>query len=128
MKNFVIFIALFILGCASQEMLRVRQMDIKDIDINQIQDGDYTGSFSYCGFDYEVKTTVNRHKIENIVVLHNRDTNHAKRAEGVIAEILKNQTPDVDAVAGATTTSKALMKAVENSLSADQSKKKINSF
>jgi uncharacterized protein with FMN-binding domain len=96
--------------------MMVRQMDIQNVDVNNISDGEYTGSFSYSGFEYKVKTILNGHKIKDIVVLHNRDTRHAKQAEGVISEILRKQTPDVDAISGATTTSKALMKAVENSL------------
>jgi uncharacterized protein with FMN-binding domain len=116
MKNLLIVLVLVITGCATQEMLMVRHMNIKDVDISKIRDGQYIGDFSYCGFKYEVETIVNNHKIQNIMVLHNRDTRHAKRAEGVISEILKNQTPNVDAISGATTTSKALMKAVENSL------------
>jgi uncharacterized protein with FMN-binding domain len=116
MKKVFLIIVLILLGCASQEMVRVREMAIQDMDINNIQDGEYTGSFSYGDFEYEVKTIVNDHKIEDIVILHNRDTKHAKHAEGVVSEILKNQTPNVDAISGATTTSKALMKAVEHSL------------
>ncbi len=116
MKKVVIIVAFMLLGCATQEMLMVRQMAIKDVDIHLIRDGTYIGAFSYGGFKYQVKTIVNDHQIKDVVVLHNRDTNHAKRAEGVIPEILRNQTPNVDAISGATTTSKALMKAVENSL------------
>jgi uncharacterized protein with FMN-binding domain len=48
--------------------------------------------------------------------MQNRKTKYSKRAEGVIPRIIERQTPNVDAVSGATTTSKALMKAVENSL------------
>lgn len=92
-------------------------MKIQNVDINEIRDGDYIGAFSYGGFKYEVKTIVVDHKIKDIVILHNRDTKHARRAEGVVSEILESQTPNVDAISGATTTSKALMKAVENSLS-----------
>jgi len=120
-KGFIIIVLVF-LGCASQEMVKVRQMDIQNVDINNIRDGEYIGSFSYSGFEYEVKTFVKDHKIEDIIILHNRDTKHSKRAEGVVSEILKNQTPDVDAISGATTTSKALMKAVENSLNKGISK------
>lgn len=117
MRNILLLItAFFFLGCASQEMLRVRQMDIQNVDISKIQDGEYRGSFSYSGFDYVVKTIINNQKIISIQILHNRDSKHARRAEGVIAEILQKQTPNVDAVSGATTTSKAIMKAVENSL------------
>jgi uncharacterized protein with FMN-binding domain len=50
-----------------------------------------------------------------LLQLQNRDTKHAVRAEGIVHEIINKQTPNVDAVSGATT-SKALMKAVENSL------------
>lgn len=117
MKEVLFLIAFIISGCASQEMLRVRQMEIQNVDINKIQDGEYIGAFSYSGFEYKVKTIVNDHRIGDVVILHNRDTKHAKRAEGVISEIVNNQTPKVDAISGATTTSKALMKAVENSLS-----------
>ena len=91
-------------------------MDIQNVDIKNISDGEYIGSFSYSNFEYKVKTIIKRHKIEEIIILQNRDTKHSKRAEGVVSEIIRNQTPNVDAISGATTTSKALMKAVENSL------------
>ena len=122
MKKILLLTVLIILGCASQEMLRVRHLEIQNVDINNIRDGEYIGSFSYCGFEYKVRTMVSDHRIEDIIILQNRDTRHAKKAEGVISEIVKNQTPNVDAISGATTTSKALMKAVENSLTTGISK------
>ena len=112
---FIIFAILFI-GCASKEMLMVRQMDIQNVDTKNIQDGEYFGSFSYSGFEYKVKTIVKNYRIVDIDILQNRDTKHARSAEGVIPEIIEKQTPNVDAISGATTTSKALMKAVEKSL------------
>lgn len=115
-KVFLMIVMFTFLGCAYQEMIRVRQMDIQNVDISSIQDGKYIGSFSYSGFEYIVKTIVNAQKIIAIEILQNRDTKRAQRAEGVLREILKRQTPNVDAISGATTTSKALMKAVENSL------------
>ncbi len=116
MKMILLLIAFLVLGCGSQEQTMVRQMEIQNVDINGIRDGDYLGSFSYGGFKYEVKTIVGDHKIKDIMILHNRDTKYARRAEGVVSEIIKNQTPNVDVISGATTTSKVLMKAVENSL------------
>ena len=59
-------------------------------------------------------------ELVTIEILQNRDTKHAKLSEGVIYEMIKKQTPNVDAISGATTTSKALMKAVENSLTLDK--------
>ena len=115
-QPFLLIMILLFLGCASQEMISVRQMNIQNVDMASVQDGEYVGSFSYSGFEYSVKTIVNEHKIIDIKILQNRETKHAKRAEGVLTEILKRQTPNVDAISGATTTSKAIMKAVENSL------------
>lgn len=115
-KVFFVIIALFFIGCASKEMMMVRQMEIQNVDTKNIQDGEYIGSFSYSGFEYKVKTIVQGHRIADIKILQNRDTKHAKSAEGVISEIIEKQSPNVDAISGATTTSKALMKAVENSL------------
>ena len=57
----------------------------------------------------------------DIVILQNRGTRHAKQAAAVVAGIIQNQTPNVDAISGATTTSKAIMKAVENALTNNSS-------
>ena len=59
-------------------------------------------------------------RIAQIKVRKNRDTKHAKKAEGVIERVLEAQTPNVDASTGATTTSKALLKAIENGLLSEQ--------
>ena len=117
MKNvYFMILALIFIGCASKEMMMVRQMEIQNVDTGNIQNGEYIGTFTYSGFEYKVKTIIKAHRISNVEILQNRDTKHAKMAEGVIPEIIKKQSPNVDAVSGATTTSKALMKAVEKSL------------
>lgn len=103
-------------GCINPEINKVRSMSILDINVSGIPDGKYPGSFSYGKFEYKVKTEVTGGKIKNIMVLANRDTKRAKMAEAVISKIIAAQTPHVDAVSGATTTSKAIMKAVEVSL------------
>lgn len=107
---------LTLFGCAPREMRRVRHMEIRNIDLAKVPDGAHVGTFTYSDFKYKVKTLVKFRKILHIQVLQNRDTKYAKRAEGVIPRIIKRQTPNVDVVSGATTTSKVLMKAVENSL------------
>ncbi len=60
--------------------------------------------------------TVKDHKIAGIKMITNRNTAYAKKAEGVIQKILEKQSPNVDTVSGASTTSKAILKAVENAL------------
>jgi len=113
----ILFALAFVLSsCAYKEMKKVRSMPINEVDLSNVQDGSYKGDFSYGGFTYEVEVTVKEHRIENIEILKNRDTKHAKKAEGVVEKVLNAQSLEVDAVTGATTTSKALLKAIENAL------------
>ncbi|MDZ7332561.1 MAG: FMN-binding protein [candidate division KSB1 bacterium] len=99
-----------------KEMKTVRAMPIAAVDLASVQDGAFKGDFSYGGFTYEVAVAVRDHRIETIDILKNRDTRHARRAEGVVPKVISAQTVNVDVVTGATTTSKALLKAIENAL------------
>ncbi len=91
-------------------------MPINHVDLAMVKDGSYPGSFAYGGFTYEVMVTVANHGIKNITITKNRNTSHAQAAEAVMGRILEQQKNDVDVVSGATTTSKALLKAVANAL------------
>jgi len=119
LSGFVMMVVLTVMsaGCAdSEELARVRAMQISDVDLTGAADGSYPGEFTYGKFKYVVMTTIDRQRITGIDVLANRNEWHARKAEQVIPRIIEAQTPNVDAVTGATTTSKALMKAVEQSL------------
>lgn len=74
------------------------------------------------GFTYEVTAIVQDHMITDLKVTKNRNSAYARFAEGVIHRIIKNQNANVDVITGATTTSKALMKAAENALTPNTQK------
>ncbi len=120
-KAFVIALplaaVLSLCGCVSEELRAVRTMRINDVDLSRVRDGSYEGSFSYGSFNYLVRTTVKKGRIVKVDILKNRDTTYAMKAEKVAERVIEKQTPNVDAVTGATTTSKALLKAIEYSLS-----------
>ena len=107
---------LAVVGCNDAEVKIVRAMPINHVDLARVRDGTYPGDFAYGGFDYRVQLTVAGHQIEDIVVVKNRTSRHAKMAEDVVPRILDQKKNNVDAVSGATTTSKALLKAVERAL------------
>ncbi|MCK4602514.1 MAG: FMN-binding protein [Phycisphaerae bacterium] len=112
-----VLLAVVFVSCQNrQEMRHVRDMTIGDVDPAAIADGDYPGEFTYDKFTYVVMTTIQRGRIGSIDVLTCRNNRHARKAQAVIGNIIEAQTTNVDAITGATTTSKALMKAVENSL------------
>ena len=95
---------------------KIRNMPIKNIVITKVNDGIYKGEAYVGNYTYKVKVTVENHKIVNIEGVDNRKSPYVTYAEGVFTKIIKQQRVDVDAITGATTTSKAFMKAVENAL------------
>ena len=95
---------------------KIRNMPIKNIVITKVNDGIYKGEAYVGNYTYKVKVTVENHKIVNIEGVDNRKSPYVTYAEGVFTKIIKQQKVDVDAITGATTTSKAFMKAVENAL------------
>ncbi|MGA2763390.1 MAG: FMN-binding protein [Spirochaetia bacterium] len=103
-------------ACSNAEVKAVRAMPVNHVDLAKVKDGNYRGDFSYGGFTYEVQVTVVSHQIKEIAIIKNRTARHAKMAEDIVKSILGQQKNDVDVVSGATTTSKALLKAVENAL------------
>ncbi len=122
MKNIIALTAAFALvstvffSCASAEQKRIRELKIDPIDLSSVADGSHDGEFSYGSFTYRVRVETRAGKIDSVSILDNRDTPHAKKAEGVVARVLAEQRVDVDAVSGATTTSKALLQAIASAL------------
>jgi uncharacterized protein with FMN-binding domain len=98
------------------EILDVREMPINDVDLTVIHNGTYEGSFAYLDFVYVVHTTIVDHQIVEIKIVKNRDTKRAKMATVVVPRVVENQTPNVDTVSGASVTARALLKAIENSV------------
>ncbi|MDB9822623.1 FMN-binding protein [Deltaproteobacteria bacterium] len=131
-KCMVILLGIFLLfGCAttgeverpgngniSHEIEEIKSMEINYVDPATVSDGEYTGEFPFGErFLYRVMVTVKSGRIADIEVLENGTGNeYAEKGLGVIERMLMEQSPDVDAVSGATVTSKALMKCVEKAL------------
>jgi uncharacterized protein with FMN-binding domain len=96
---------------------RIKNFQISDISPATVAEGEYTAKVPFGKYVYRVKVTVKSGKMTDIVVLDNGTGNeYARRGLKVIERILEKQTPAVDAITGATVTSKALMKCVEKAL------------
>jgi len=92
-----------------------RNMPITEINLNQINDGYYSGRADY-GFEYLVGVEIRNNSIKTIDILKNRDSFYARQAEGIKYKVLLEQKINMDGLTGATTTSKILLKAMENAL------------
>ena len=102
----------------SDEVEQIKNMDISHVDPAAVPDGEYTGEFPFRQrYLYRVRVTRKSGRIVDIEVLENGTENqYAEKGLGVIPRILREQSPEVDAISGATVTSKALMKCVEKAL------------
>jgi len=78
-------------------------------------DGAYRGEAS-CGYDYEVEARLAGGRLVALRALRNRDAHYAQIAEAVFPRIIAAQRPRVDAITGATTTSRCLMRATQDAL------------
>ena len=97
---------------AEINMKHVHGLEIPSVDISNLKDSVYNGSYSYLCMPYRVAVTIEENQINKIEVTKNYKRKWAKMAEGVIPKVLEAQNTNVDAVSGATTTSKALLMAI----------------
>lgn len=98
----------------------VARMTIHEVDLTNLQDGFYVGTYQYGSNEVEVQVEVFDHRMKEITVLNNSPSTYAKKAEAVIDRVVAAQSLKVDTVSGATVTSKALLKAVERSFKGER--------
>ncbi|HHY44923.1 MAG TPA: FMN-binding protein [Firmicutes bacterium] len=94
----------------------IKEMQIADVDLSTVPDGVHEGSFKQGRWNYRVAVTVKDHKITRVELLSKRDKMFEKMYQTEFNRVLAAQSPNVDAFSGATVSSKALLKAIENAL------------
>jgi len=115
----VVILVLFHIGSSLYSVIsyqkEVSNIVISDIDVSHIPDGIYEGEYDVEYIYAKVEVTVKYEKITEIKLLEHRNERGGP-AEKITADIIKEQKIDVDAVSGATNSSKVIKKAVENAL------------
>lgn len=95
------------------EALKV--VEVKDVDLADVADGVYQGSYNSFPVTAEVKVTVNDHAIEDIVLVsHGHGPDHG--ADAIVQTVVDAQSLQVDAVSGATMSSKVVLLAIQDAL------------
>lgn len=98
---------------------QVSGITISSIDLKSVPDGEYYGD---CNVDFiyaKVKVTTKNHKITQIELLtydYDKKAGYGTPAVAVPSIIVKEQTVQITPIAGATNSSKVIMKAVESAL------------
>lgn len=114
---FIVVLLLFFTGkIVIRNMVRnVQHISVSMPDLSVMQDGNYIGEYSISPVYVKVEVSINNHQITDIVILqHGNGLGSA--AESIVNDVMKKQSLDIDAVSGATVSSKCILKAVENAI------------
>jgi uncharacterized protein with FMN-binding domain len=114
----VVLIALGILGfkLASNKIVSdAEALTVEEIDFSQMEDGEYLGNYEIFPVKVSVKTKIQDGKIVQIEFLEHFN-GRGVLAEKIVNRIIKKQSLQVDVISGATVSSVAIKKAVEDSL------------
>lgn len=93
------------------------RVPINGIDLSNTPDGSYTGVYEFKRWSNTVVVHVKDHRITAIDIEKDMGGAEITDCDGeIIRRVIEKQNTDVDAVAGATVSSKAYLKAIEDAL------------
>lgn len=93
----------------------LKTVEVKNVDLSAVADGTYTGSYDAFPVTAEVSVTVKDHEITDLrLISHGHGPDHG--ADAITGDVLEAQSLDVDAVSGATMSSKVVLLAIEDAL------------
>ncbi len=137
-KNKVWIIILIVIGVIGAGLIggilissparrEIQELTIADVNFNKLKDGTYVGE--YVGTkdhlrDAKVEVTISGGKIADIKILKGAldkegkaiEVRNGKSVEDLFDTVVESQSLQVDVISGATLTSKAHLKALENAL------------
>jgi len=103
------------LSQATKKVDKLMLEEVKTINMSEFEDGNYFGSYDAGLVKVEVEVILESNKIKEIILI--KHTNgKGEKGEAVIDNIISNQSLQVDTIASATISSKAIIKAVEHAL------------
>jgi uncharacterized protein with FMN-binding domain len=120
-KIAVILVVLVVIGflgfkfVSNKIISDAKALSFEEIDSGQLKDGEYLGNYEIFPVKVSVKTWVKNGEITQIDLLEHFNGKGAP-AEKIVDDIIEKQSLQVDAISGATVSSVAIKKAVEDSL------------
>ena len=97
-------------------MSEIRQLVIREVDLQKVADGTYTGSYHKGRWTYDVEVVVQDHRIKSVKNTNSRMDALSDWNQQAEAAVLAKQSVNIDVVSGATLNSIAFQKAVEVAL------------
>lgn len=104
----------------SKDLQQARNLKISPVNIKKLKDGVYIGEYEGGPYRWranKVRVTIKKEKITHIEILESAEAqkgtfDHSKLKK----RLIEAQSLEIDAISGATLSSKAFLKAVENAL------------
>ncbi len=117
----ILFAAILVVGAGglfyiSRGLDAGSKVEISAVDPSSLSDGTYEGSYSAGRWSNEVAVTIKEGKITDIKVVKDVGFVQEGLSGKIFDRVIKSQNTTVDAVSGATVTSKAYLKSIENAL------------
>lgn len=114
----VIILVVVIVAVVSKfedNMSSLLTVEIEEINLSAVEDGIFEGSYKALPIDVTVKVLVVDHAITDIEILKHFN-GQGEAAEIITESVITAQSLSVDAISGATYSSKVILKAIENAL------------
>lgn len=93
-----------------------QNIELAGVDISTLDDGTYSGQFKNGRWSNKVSVSVRDQMIQDIELVDDMLVADPKVTQAIFDRVLEKQNTDVDVVTGATVTSKAYLKSIENAL------------
>ncbi|MDF2988153.1 MAG: hypothetical protein K0R50_3663 [Eubacterium sp.] len=109
----------------SGERKEGKNLPIAAVDFKKLKDGTYVGEYeggSYKMRANKVQVTVSSGKVTDIKILMHKENQTPEFTGKLYGRVIESQSLQVDTISGATITSKAYLKSVENALVKAQEK------
>lgn len=108
----IIIISIIFSYLSKESEIKLENLAISDIDVQNIGDGIYNGKYSIFPVSVELDVTVQEKKIININIIKHFN-GQGSSAESILDDVILNQSTDVDVITGATMSSKVILKAID---------------
>lgn len=93
----------------------LKDTEIEDVDLSGISDGIYPGSYKALPIFVKVDVTIKDHAIADIEIIKH-DNGKGSAAEAIISDVVAAKSLKVDAISGATYSSKVILLAIQDAL------------
>ena len=111
--SFCLLIMISLSGCAN--LKAIKALEIANIDFSSVRDGLYEGYQDNWMVTAKVNVSASGGRVKNIQIIeHNHGPNHG--ADAITAKVVDKQSLQVDAISGASYSSKVVLKAIELAL------------